>query len=202
MGGKKRLSRAERRAQLIDVAADAFLAGGFEGTSMDDIARAAGVTRLIVYRNFESKADLYRAVLDSVLVKLGEAFASSDLPMQDAVRVMLPVARSNAAAFQLLWRDAGYHTPFRDRSDFLRAQVYEGARVALQPYVADPVRLEWAARSGGAHLVECICAWIDVGRRSQDQEAVEMIRRGLSSLAEAWSDRPEPVGAGAAPSDD
>lgn len=195
MGGSKRLSREQRRAQLIDVAAEAFLSGGFDGTSMDDVARAAGVTRLIVYRNFESKADLYRAVLDSVLLKLGDAFAHSDLPMRDAVRVMLPVARSNAAAFQLLWRHAGHQTPFGDRAEFLRAQVHDGARAALQPYVEDPVRLEWAARAAGAHLVESICAWIDVADAADDDLAVDMIRRGLIGLAEAWSDRPEPVGA-------
>ena len=41
---------------------------------MDDVARSAGVTRLIVYRIFTSKEELYRAVLEQVTTRLGEEF--------------------------------------------------------------------------------------------------------------------------------
>ena len=64
--GTRRLPRAERRAQLLTAAATAFVSGGFDGTSMEDVAEQAGVTRLIVYRIFATKEDLYRAVLESV----------------------------------------------------------------------------------------------------------------------------------------
>lgn len=193
--GQPRLSRAERRAQLIRAAADAFLAGGFEGTSMEDVARAAGVSRLIVYRNFESKSDLYRAVLDSVLLELGHAFAASDLPTEDAVQVLLPVARAHSSAFQLLWRHAAHETPFQDRSDFLLERVHDGARSSLAPYISDPVRLDWAARTGGAHLMESICEWVIAGDQRHDAEMAEVIGRGLLSLAKAWSDAASAHGA-------
>ena len=39
---------------------------GFDAVSMDDVAAAAGVTKLIVYRHFESKEALYRSVLERV----------------------------------------------------------------------------------------------------------------------------------------
>ena len=66
-GTIRRLPRSERREQIIRAAAGVFVGGGFEGTSVDDVARAAGVTRLIVYRIFESKEALYQAVLQSVI---------------------------------------------------------------------------------------------------------------------------------------
>ena len=50
------LPRAARRAQLLEAAATAFLERGFDGTSMEDVAQEAGVSRLIVYRIFESKS--------------------------------------------------------------------------------------------------------------------------------------------------
>lgn len=185
---RSRLSRTERRAQLIQAAADAFLATGYEGTSMEDVARAAGVSRLIVYRNFESKAELYRAVLDSVLVELGHAFAETEVPARETVRVMLPIARANAAAFRLLWRHAAHDGPFTDRAELLRERVYAGARTAFAPFVSDPVRLDWAARAGGAHLIDAICTWIDVGEPARDDETATVIDQGLQGLARAWAD--------------
>ena len=68
--GPTALPRAERRAQLLTAAATAFVRGGFDGTSMEDVAEQAGVTRLIVYRIFATKEDLYRAVLESVTDRL------------------------------------------------------------------------------------------------------------------------------------
>ena len=79
MPSRSRLPCVERRAQLVAAAASAFLARGFDGTSMDDVAQEAGVSRLIVYRNFDSKNVLYRSVLDSVLLDLAEAFAAVNL---------------------------------------------------------------------------------------------------------------------------
>lgn len=156
---------------------------------MDDVARTAGVSRLIVYRNFDSKSDLYAAVLDSVLIELRDAFAAVELPVNDAVRVMLPVARAHSAAFRLLWRHATHETPFRDRSELLLERIHDGARAAFEPYIVDPVRLDWASRTGGAHLMEGICAWIDVtDDATRDDEVAEMIGRGLRGLARIWSD--------------
>jgi len=53
--GRQLLSRADRQAQLLRAAATAFARAGFAATSMDDVAAEAGVTKLIVYRNFDSK---------------------------------------------------------------------------------------------------------------------------------------------------
>ena len=48
----------------------AFARGGYAATSMEDVAAEAGITRLIVYRHFESKEALYRAVLTAVTERL------------------------------------------------------------------------------------------------------------------------------------
>src|SRR5829696_1707617 len=107
MAGARRLPRAARRAQLIEAAASAFLRRGYDKTSMEDVAQVAGVSRLIVYRNFESKDDLYRQVLRQLLADLGEAFSGlsfEDVAERGAPTVVLPVARANPDAFRLLWR--------------------------------------------------------------------------------------------------
>ncbi|MFC0675750.1 TetR/AcrR family transcriptional regulator [Brachybacterium hainanense] len=60
----RRMPREQRRAQLLAIAAEHFSEHGFQGTSMDDVARAAGATKPVVYQHFASKEALYLAVLE------------------------------------------------------------------------------------------------------------------------------------------
>src|SRR5215510_4974755 len=62
--GRQPLSRPKRQAAILEGAAKAFALKGFAGTSMEEVALASGITKLIVYRHFASKEELYRAVLD------------------------------------------------------------------------------------------------------------------------------------------
>ena len=72
-----RLPAPQRRRQLLDVALDRFAAGGFEGTSMDDIAAGAGVTKPVLYQHFASKRALYLELLDDVGSRLLETIAEA-----------------------------------------------------------------------------------------------------------------------------
>lgn len=58
-----RLPAAARREQLLDVSVAVFARNGFQGTSMDDVAEAAGVTKPVLYQHFTSKQALVHAVL-------------------------------------------------------------------------------------------------------------------------------------------
>ena len=59
----ERLARVDRERLMLGAAGEAFATNGFHGSSMDDIARAAGVTKPMLYRYFGSKEDLYAAYL-------------------------------------------------------------------------------------------------------------------------------------------
>ena len=61
-----RLSADARREQILDVAIDVFGRAGYYGASMNDIAEAAGVTKPVLYQHFDSKSELYRALLSEV----------------------------------------------------------------------------------------------------------------------------------------
>ena len=54
-----RLSATARREQILDIAVQVFAHQGFHGTSMNDVAVAAGVTKPVLYQHFASKRDLY-----------------------------------------------------------------------------------------------------------------------------------------------
>jgi len=59
-----RLPAAERREQLLDVAARLFSSRGYAGATTAQIAREAGITEPIIYRHFKSKRDLFVALIE------------------------------------------------------------------------------------------------------------------------------------------
>ena len=52
-----------KRRQIMDGARTAFLSAGFDGASMNDIARAAGVSKGTLYAYFSSKDELFEAII-------------------------------------------------------------------------------------------------------------------------------------------
>ena len=68
----RRMPRAKRELQLLDVALQLFIEHGYQGTSMEDIATAAGVTRPIVYNHFGSKDGIYLACLRRARLSLDQ----------------------------------------------------------------------------------------------------------------------------------
>ena len=67
----ERLTREEKkartRAQLIDAAAAVFARRGFVAASLDEVAEETGLTKGAVYSNFDSKQELFQAVIDNRL---------------------------------------------------------------------------------------------------------------------------------------
>ena len=188
-----RLPRAERREQIIRAAAGAFLAGGFSETSMDDVAKAAGVTRLIVYRIFETKDDLYRAVLESVLDDLAAAFsgeAAERLNREGGfARELVTVARRHPDSFRLLWRHAANEPSFAPLVHLFREFAADLAESLLAPSIEDELMLHWAARAVLGYLWDGVCTWLDDGDPERDAEFVVMLALGSRALVTAWIER-------------
>lgn len=59
-----RLPAAQRKEQLLDTAATLFAERGYAGATTAELAKAAGVTEPIIYRHFQSKRDLFVALID------------------------------------------------------------------------------------------------------------------------------------------
>jgi AcrR family transcriptional regulator len=57
--GTKGVARADREAQIVEVACRAFGGSGFGGTSVSDVADAAGISKPLIYNYFGSKEGLY-----------------------------------------------------------------------------------------------------------------------------------------------
>ena len=107
-------SRANRKAQsrrrILDSARDVFFRDGFMAANLDEVADRAGVAKGTLYRYFDSKADLYVAVLaensKAFLEKMSEAGAqgSSALEKLRALSAFyLDHWRQHKNYFQIFW---------------------------------------------------------------------------------------------------
>ncbi|MER8188438.1 helix-turn-helix domain-containing protein [Kitasatospora sp. NPDC094015] len=70
MPTRQRLTPEDRRAQLLDVAAQLFAARPYDDVLMEDVASRAGISRALLYRHFANKRDLFAAVYQQAADRL------------------------------------------------------------------------------------------------------------------------------------
>lgn len=109
---RRRLSGADRRSQLIEVGRQVFAERGYDRTSVEEIARRAGITKPIVYEHFGGKEGLYAAVValeSERLVTLVSNAISAGTPRQHVeagILAFLRYVRDEPDGFRVLARDA------------------------------------------------------------------------------------------------
>ena len=81
------MTGAQRRLQLIEVARGLFAEKGFEGTSIEEIAQRAGVSKPIVYEHFGGKEGLYAVVVDREMQTLLEMVTASLVQNRSLARI-------------------------------------------------------------------------------------------------------------------
>jgi AcrR family transcriptional regulator len=147
---RRRLTRAERkqdtRARLLDSAARVFARRGFHAASVEEVAEEAGFSKGAVYSNFESKEDLFLAMVEARfgdrLGAIRAAVAEPGAPGEQARRSGESFVRTLVAdpewppVFMEFWayaqRNPAVRRRFAAQVGALRAAVAEilGARAA------------------------------------------------------------------------
>lgn len=112
---RARAQREERRAQILDAALEVFAAKGYHAASISDLVDACGVARGTFYQYFESKNDVFVALLDELLIRFRGSIRGVDLSA-DAAPVQLQLvatlsriltaAESSRALATILFREA------------------------------------------------------------------------------------------------
>jgi AcrR family transcriptional regulator len=175
---RKRLSAVERREAILDAALDVFARRGYHGSSIDEIAHAAGISKALIYEHFPSKRDLHVSLLErsvqEVFERLADAAATSDpgeVRLRAGVDAFLRFAEERGAAFRMVFRDA------------------------VEPEVAEllmTVQAQAAAAVAGMIASEPRAGRGDPRR---DRIGIEMLGRQLTgavqSLALWWGEHPE-----------
>jgi AcrR family transcriptional regulator len=179
------LPKPERQASILRAAATAFARGGFADTSMDDVAAEAGVSRIIVYRHFASKEELYRAVLDRVSDRLREEFLAgveAADPEGFTTRALLTVAREDPDGFRLLVVHAAREPRFASVAAELREQAVQAADELIGNTIRDPALRGWITHTIVAYLYDSVLAWLDHGDEAYDGEFLRRATAGLVAM--------------------
>jgi AcrR family transcriptional regulator len=184
----RRLGRAERREQILAAATRAFAHSGFAATSLDDIAAEAGISRVILYRHFDSKSDLYRAVLDRVCARLVATVGERDFTAA-SVDALVGAAAEDPAGFRLLFQHAAREPEFRAEANRFHAGMVAVARRELARTIRDEAWATWAAHLAPTVAIEAIIAWLDAGQPDPDQ-APERVRQALGGVLQAAAQPP------------
>ena len=179
----RRLRRAERREQLLAAATQAFARTGFAATSLDDIAQAAGISRVLLYRHFDSKTDLYRAVLDRAIARLTAAVGTRDYTYA-SIDALLQAAAQDPDGFRLLFHHAAREPEFRSQMDRFQRGMVATARRELARIIPDRAWVQWAAQLAPVVAIEAVMAWLDAGQPDPDQ-AADRIRQALAGVISA-----------------
>jgi AcrR family transcriptional regulator len=184
----QRLPRAERRAAIIEAAGRLFGERGYEATRLDDVAAAAGVTKPIVYRHFDSKRGLYLALLDrhrddlAGFVSSIPAEGTTEERLRAVLEVWLSYVEDHSYAWKMLFRDTGGGPEVAAR----RREVHARARAVLVEVIrsltATPVprrELEPLAELMSMGMAALVLWWIE--------EAAVSRRAVLDSMTTAWA---------------
>jgi AcrR family transcriptional regulator len=209
---RRLLPARERAASILTAAAHVFARQGYAATTLDQVAIEAGVSKLIVYRHFNSKKELYTAILDQVRDRRAHVeqpttavhATDGDPAIQRAAASLagtFAVARDLPDAYRLLHRHAAREPEFasypRDLVDQERERIE-----ALLANVADPLIRGWLARLVANAVNEAFLDWLDIGDPARDGEMVERVAYLLAGMVGSVWDRAQAHGERVGPADE
>jgi AcrR family transcriptional regulator len=83
-----------RRAELVEVAKSLFAERGYEGTSIDAVLEATGISRGALYHHFDSKEALFEAVFLDLEEEIGRRVLETTEGLTDPVDVLRTAGRA------------------------------------------------------------------------------------------------------------
>ncbi|TDC55985.1 TetR/AcrR family transcriptional regulator [Actinomadura sp. KC345] len=192
---RKRMTGKERREQLLDIGRSLFAARGLDGTSVEEIASAAGVSKPVVYEHFGGKEGLYAVVVDrefeSLLRLVTESLNSAIHyrgKLEKAALALLQYIEENPDGFRILVRDSHGGTGTGSYASLLSEIAGEVEYVLAQEFD----RREYDDRFAPMYaqmLVGMVAMtgqwWLDVRKPRREDVAAHVVNlawNGLSGL--------------------
>jgi AcrR family transcriptional regulator len=168
------LGPERRRPLILDAALKLFVEQGYNGTSMEAIAKAAEVTKPVVYDCYAGKEELFEALLKReerrLLEAVGATFpAELDLTdpeglMREGFTALLSAAEESPDSWRVVFdSEHGADPAIRRRVNRARASVVARLDSMIEPYLAS-VKVDDAARKAPV-LAELLASMGEAGVR-------------------------------------
>jgi AcrR family transcriptional regulator len=183
-----------------------FAANGYHGTSMNGVAKAAGVTKPVLYQHFTSKRDLYVELIEDVadrlandVVRAAKAAESNYQSTVDALCAYFSFVEQNQREFQLLFgRSAPKDDDIANGSQMVESRMSATIAELLSEWL-DSATVETYARAI-VTMSEGVCRhWLTQLERPSAEDLAEqlagLILTGLGGLVQrASADQPKEFG--------
>lgn len=185
---RSRLTREQRRAQLIDLGMQMVEASSFDAVSVDDVAARAGISRSLLFHYFPTKRDFQLALAEQAAHDLLERIAPD--PDLDPVARLRTGAGSyidyvtdrREAYLSLVRGAAGGDDAMRVVFDGTRAQIAGWLLMGLGHEPEDAPQDLWLAARGWVALLEEMCVvWLQTDVLDRD-EFVDLMERATTAL--------------------
>ena len=195
-----RMSGFARREQLVAVGRETFASKGFDGTSVEEIASQAKISKPVIYEHFGGKEGLYAVIVDrevhALMSALEAALDSQKRPrmiLEDSALALLSYIESNSDGFRILVRDAPQNSTSGSFSSLMGDIAIKVEHLLANQFSQANMSPKWAPLYAQM-LVGLIAQvgqwWLDERRMSKEDGAshvVNLVWNGMRNL------RPSPV---------
>jgi len=197
MARRRAADYAERRAAIVEAAAELYARDGFAGASVAQLAKAPGASKSLIYHYYASKEDILFDVMDSHLRALDEAAArvmGRDLPaaakLREIARRFMHLYVGAAPRHKVLLNELAALPPGR-RAEVVSRQrrlieAVEALLVEIQPKLAHRGRARRPAAMLFFGMINWTHTWFHEGGAASAEEVADLTAdialRGLEGL--------------------
>jgi AcrR family transcriptional regulator len=199
-----RMTGAQRRQQLLDVGREVFARRGYDGTSIEELAARAEVSKPVVYEHFGGgKEELYAVVVDREMQRLLDRFAAALAAggsprrlLERAALVLLDYVEEDTDGFRVLSRDSPIAGPADGSASPIgevahRVEHVLGAQLDARGHDPALAGLYTQALVGMVALVGQW--WLARRSPSKEQVAAHLVDLAYDGLAHLQPPSPRPV---------
>jgi len=172
--GLRERNRRATLQRIADVGMELFLANGFDATTLDEIAAAAGISRRTFFYYFRSKDDILLAHIsgyDDALRASIRDHTSAGEPIDVVREALLEMSArfqtSRTVAISRLIRESEVLSSRKHRNDLHREQVVYATLCELWPGRDRRDRLRLVAMAASGALRIAVDAWLEQGGKRQ-----------------------------------
>ncbi|WP_182883304.1 MULTISPECIES: TetR family transcriptional regulator [unclassified Microbispora] len=188
---RRRMTGAERREQLIQVGRALFADKGFDGTSVEEIAASAKVSKPVVYEHFGGKEGIYAVVIDREMQRLlslvTQALSASHarVKLERAALALLQYIEESSEGFRILVRDshaASGTGTFASLISDIASQVEDVLADEFRERGYDPKLAPMYAQMLVGMTALTGQWWLDVRRPAREEVAAHLVNLSWNGL--------------------